>query len=392
MYRIGQEEINAVTKVLLDGHIWRHKENSESIKFESEFSAKIGSKYTVALTSGTGSLMSALNALGIGPGDEVIVPAYTFIATAVAPLAVGAVPILAEVDETLTISPEDVEKKITKNTKAIIPVHINGHPCNMDKIMEIADKHNLYVVEDACQATGGAYHDKKLGTIGNAGAYSFNYFKTITAGEGGAVVTNDPELYEKVKIYHDCGLNFFSPKQIVSVPFFAGFNFRISDLLSAVLREQLKKLDGILFDLRTRKKIISEALINGNGYRLSPMNDVDGDCGIKLGIYFNNHEHVKKVINALDSLGFKLKTECPYDTDKHVYTNWEAILNQRGANNRKLNPYTSNPVQYSKDMCPNTLIHLKHTLYIIMDPNMSLDETYSMAKMLSQAINMEVNR
>ncbi|HEY3417439.1 MAG TPA: aminotransferase class I/II-fold pyridoxal phosphate-dependent enzyme, partial [Armatimonadota bacterium] len=228
MYIMGEEEVAAVRRVIESGQLFRYRggEGGETDQFEKAWSEKIGVQHTVSLTSGTAALICAMVGLNIGPGDEVIVPGYTFMATAIGPLGVGAVPIIAEVDESLTIDPADVERKITPRTKAIIPVHMNGLPCNMDVIMAIARKHGIAVVEDACQADGGSYKGQRLGSIGDVGAFSFNHFKIIACGEGGALVTNDRVIFERALIHHDSGCVFRDHADQLGIPFFAGWNFR----------------------------------------------------------------------------------------------------------------------------------------------------------------------
>jgi dTDP-4-amino-4,6-dideoxygalactose transaminase len=227
MYIIGKEEIGAIKQVIESGQLFRYRggEGGETDKFEKEWSEKIGIKHTLAVTSGTAALICGMVGMGIGPGDEVIVPGYTFMSTALAPLAVGAVPIIAEIDESLTFDPKDLEKRITPRTKAVIPVHMVGLPCNMDAIMQIAKKHNLMVLEDACQSVGGSYKGKRLGSIGHAGVFSFNQYKTITCGEGGALVTNDGDIYDRALIHHDGGCVFRDHAAEIRPPFFAGWNF-----------------------------------------------------------------------------------------------------------------------------------------------------------------------
>ena len=196
MFRMGKEEVEAVGRVIATKELFRvNNACKEAEKFEEEWAQTIGTDFAILMSSGTGALISALVGMGIGPGDEVIVPGYTFMASASAVLAVGAIPVLTEIDETMTIDVEDIKKKISKHTKAIIPVHICGYPCNMDAICEIAKEHNLYIIEDACQADGGRYKGKRLGSIGDVGAFSFNYYKLISAGEGGALVTNNKLAY-----------------------------------------------------------------------------------------------------------------------------------------------------------------------------------------------------
>ena len=186
MYRIGEEEINAVANVIRNGQMFRclnpNAPVHEVLDFERDMKAYLNAEHYFLLTSGKGALISALVALGIGPGDEVLVPAYTYIATALSVLAAGAIPVIVDVDDSCTMSPAAVEAAITPNTKAIIPVHMQGMPADMAKLCAIAEKHGIYVLEDACQAVGGSFQGKKLGTWGDAGAYSYNYFKNISAG------------------------------------------------------------------------------------------------------------------------------------------------------------------------------------------------------------------
>ena len=194
---IDQREIDAVTAVLKSQKLFRFCEDSQVAVFEKEVAAYLGAKYTLMVNSGTSALICGLTGMGVGPGDEVIVPGYTYISTAAAVVGVGAVPIIAEIDESLGLDPKDVEKKITPYTKAIAPVYMQGVPGRIDALVEIARKHNLKIVEDCCQCVGGRYKGRYVGTIGNAGAWSLNYYKVITTGEGGLVYTNNYEIYEK---------------------------------------------------------------------------------------------------------------------------------------------------------------------------------------------------
>jgi dTDP-4-amino-4,6-dideoxygalactose transaminase len=198
MYRIGQEELDAVARVIETRALFKiNSKGQDAMLAEEEMKEKFGTSHALLMTSGHAALTSALIGMGIGPGDEVIVPAYTYISSAMAVVAAGAMPVIVEVDDTLTLSPKAFEMAITKNTKAVIPVHIQGFPCKMDEICEIAKKNAVKVLEDACQADGGSYHGKCLGTIGDAGAFSFNYYKIITSGEGGALLTDDKTVFER---------------------------------------------------------------------------------------------------------------------------------------------------------------------------------------------------
>ncbi len=372
MYRIGEEEINAVARVIRSGNMFKINDGLQEVKnFEEELCEKFNIGNTILMTSGKAALISALVGLGIGPGDQVIVPAYTYIATAIAVTAVGAIPVIAEVDETLTIDPNDVKKKITEHTKAIIPVHIQGFPCNLDAICETAKKHNIAVVEDACQSVGGSYHGKRLGTVGNAGALSFNQFKIISAGEAGALMTNDSTIFSRALIHHDSSAIAFFGNQLESneEEQFCGSEFRSNEITAAILREQLKRLDGIIADLRNNRKKITDGL--KDFFNFIPSNDNDGDCGTTVAFRFDNEEQTRRFAEISP-----VNICIPIDTGKHVYSNWTAIMNKKGAFHKNMDPFKMEANRelvpdYHKDMCPKTLDLLKRTAYLSVSPDLN---------------------
>lgn len=371
MYRIGQEEIDAVARAINSHDFFKiNRSGQEVLHFEEEWKQHIGASYALTMTSGFGAIVSALVGLGIGPGDEVIVPAYTYIATALAVTAVGAIPVIAESDESLTIDPTDVEKKISSHTKAIIPVHIQGFPSKMDALCALAKPRGIAIVEDACQADGGSFHGKALGAIGDAGAFSFNYFKIMTAGEGGAMVTSRRDIYERALIYHDsCAVAFFgSQLDGISEPLFGGTEFRISDITGAILREQLKRLPGLLKDLRARRRAVIDAV------RLDaiPSNDDEGDCGTTAAFRFGSAEEARAVQARCKEKGIYLVV--PIDTGKHIYTNWTQIMEKRGSWHPLLDPFKMEANRglqhdYTMDMCPKTLDYLSRTAYLMINPD-----------------------
>jgi dTDP-4-amino-4,6-dideoxygalactose transaminase len=285
MFRIGIEEIEAAKRVIEAKEFFKtNGVINETLNAEEEIKEKFGVSNAIIMTSGHAALSSALIALGIGPGDQVILPAYTYIATAMAVLEAGAIPVIAEIDESLTLSPEDFERKITENTKAVIPVHIQGFPSDMDKICEIAKRHGIFVVEDACQADGASFKGKRLGAIGDAGAFSFNFYKIISCGEGGALLTNNKSVFEKALIYHDSSAVAFFGNQLnnVETQTFCGTEYRTNELNAAILREQLKRLDGIIADLRKNKKYLMDKLSDCAQFIKS--NDIEGDLGTTLAL------------------------------------------------------------------------------------------------------------
>jgi len=375
MFRIGKEELNELAKVLETRSLFKVNSGlQESKHVEEKLRNVIGCKYPIFMTSGHAALTSALVAMGIGPGDEVIVPAYTYIATAMAVVAAGAIPVIAEVDETLTISPDDIEAKITQNTKAVIPVHIQGFPCNMDAIMALAKKYGLFVLEDACQADGGSYHGRRLGTIGNAGGMSFNYYKIITSGEGGALLTDDKTLFERALIYHDSSAVAFFGNQMdnFTTEAFCGSEYRSNELCAAVIRIQLDRLDGILADLRKNKAYLMNALADICSF--APSNDLAGDCGTTLAVKFEDEKSARMFATA-DGINGTL----PIDTGKHVYKHWTPIMEKRGAFHPLMDPFKMAANQgivpdYREDMCPRTLDILSKVVYVDIDPDWNMKQ------------------
>ena len=371
MYRIGQEEIDAVARAILSRDFFKiNGSGQEVLRFEEEWKAFTGSAHALLMTSGYAALASALIGMGIGPGDEVIVPAYTYIATALAVLETGAIPVIADTDETLTLSAEDTEQKITPCTKAIIPVHIQGFPSDMDGLRAVAARHGVRILEDACQSAGGCYHGRPLGSIGDAGAYSFNYFKIITSGEGGALVT----IHERALIYHDASAVAFFGSQLdgISEPLFGGREYRVSDLTGAILREQLKRLPSLRADLKRGQCTIAESL--AGILTLAPSHDFEGDTGTTLAFRFESEAETRRFAAKCAEGGIGLTV--PIDTGKHVYTNWTQVMEKRGALNPLMDPYRMEAnrgaaCDYTPEMCSKTLDLLARTAYLAVNPEWS---------------------
>ncbi len=390
MYRIGKEEIDAVARAINTKDFFKiNNSGNEVLKFESEWKEYANTDYCLLMSSGFGALTSALIGLGIGPGDEVIVPAYTYIATALAVTAVGAIPVIVDIDETLTIDANEIEKKISGNTKAIIPVHIQGFPCNMDAICNLAKKHKIAVIEDACQSIGGRYKGKFLGTLGDAGAYSYNYYKVITSGEGGALVTNNRKIYERALIYHDSSAVAFFGTQLdgITEPLFGGTEFRISDITGAILREQLKKLPDIIKDLHKNKFAVIDNLAKPE--LVAPSHDSDGDCATTLSLRFESAESCNTFAKKCEESG--MSVTIPINTGKHIYTNWTQIMEKRGALHPAMDPFKMKENQglqmdYSIDMCPKTLDLLSRTVYISIDPDWTDNDIQKVCKIINKAL------
>ena len=232
---IDKEEEQAVVNVLRSGNIAQGKVVED---FENQFANYIGTKYAIAVNSGTAALQIALMSAGIKPGDEVITSPFSFIATANSILFCGAKPVFVDIDEeTYNINPDLIKEKITNKTKAILPIHLYGNPCKMDELMEISKKHSLFIIEDAAQAHGAEYQSKKVGSIGDAGCFSFYATKNMTTSEGGMITTNSKDIFEKARLIRNHGSLIRYYHQIL------GYNFRMTEICAAIGIEQLKKLD-----------------------------------------------------------------------------------------------------------------------------------------------------
>ncbi|BAF58574.1 MAG: DegT/DnrJ/EryC1/StrS family aminotransferase [Firmicutes bacterium] len=248
---LGNEEIEAVVEVLHSGRLAQGRKVEE---FEEAFASYIGTRYAVAVNSGTAALHLALLAHGIGEGDEVITTPFSFIATGNAILFTGAKPVFVDIDEkTFNLDPDRLEEKITPRTKAILPVHLYGQPCVMDKIMDIAAKHNLAVIEDACQAHGAKYKGQKVGSFGT-GCFSFYPTKNMITGEGGMVTTNNKEIAEKLKMLRNHG------QKVRYFHEMLGYNLRMTDLAAAIGLCQLKKLEDFNAKRRSNAQDLTEGL------------------------------------------------------------------------------------------------------------------------------------
>jgi len=371
---IGEEEKIAVMEVLDSKALFRYYGPGGSLsktkKFEDEFAAYMGTKYALAVSSGTAALCIALKAIGIGSGDEVIVPGYTWIASALSVVACRATPAIAEVDRSLTLDPEDFEAKITENTKAVIPVHMRGISCKMDEIMKIAKDHGLAVIEDDAQSCGGEYKGKKLGSIGDVGMFSFQLNKIITAGEGGGLITNDKRLFERCVMAHDVATLREGPKvwwKFESEPVL-GLNYRINEISSAILIEQLHKLDKVLNTMRRNKERIKKEISDIHGMEFREIPDPKGDTGICLMFFLPTPEKAQRFAEALraeniDGPGYGTHVAyIPGKHDMHVYIYWDPLL------------------RYSEKMCPRTLALLGRSVHMDVSPLLTDDDVDSIVE------------
>jgi dTDP-4-amino-4,6-dideoxygalactose transaminase len=367
LYIVGQEEIDAIAAVIRSGALFRYGIGSECDRFERRYADYLGTGHVALTASGTYALTSAVVALGIGPGDEVLVPAHTYMATAMAVLAAGAIPVIVEVDESITIDPDAVEDAIGPRTRAVIPVHMWGSACAMDRIMAIAARHDLLVLEDTCQGIGGSYEGRKLGTIGHAGAFSFNYYKNMTAGEGGAVCTAEARVAERVKCAIDPCHFYWQGRSDQQKPF-AGNGARASEIMGAMLNVQLDRLPGMIEAMRAEKKQIlaGTAHLGNLGLRPSPMNSPDHDCAAQVMYLLPSEDAAERFAAVLPSV-------IAGKTGRHNYTEWDQILIGEGAAHAAMNPYNMAENRecrrsYAKDMCQRSLDILNRTIMVPTHP------------------------
>jgi len=273
--------------------IWKAKELEEAI------CQTFGCKHAQLVSSGTAALTAAMSALGIGYGDEVILPSFTFVASFEAVLSVGAVPVFVDVDDTLTLSPDAVRIAITSKTKCIMPVHMCGSMADMDALQEICREHDLLLLEDACQSIGGTYKGKKLGTIGDAGTFSFDFVKTITCAEGGVVMTNRDDVFINSDGYSDHGHDHKGADRGADLHPFIGYNFRISELHAAVGLAQIRKLDGFLSTQRKNHAALKNILSAVPEISFRRIPDAAGDSCTFLSWFLPTEDQARAVVAAL---------------------------------------------------------------------------------------------
>jgi len=304
--------------------VWKAKE------LETLICQDLGIKHAHLVSSGTTALSTALAAAGIGAGDEVIVPPFTFVASIEAIVLAGAIPIFAEIDETLTLSPEGIKAAITPKTKAVNFVHMCGSMGYMDEIKAICDEHNIILFEDACQATGATYKGKALGGIGQVGAFSFDSVKTISCGEGGAILTNDDAIYQNAHQYSDHGHDHIGLDRGAETHPIMGSNYRISEMNAAVGVAQWKKLDRILEIQRRNKKVLKEALSQYDEVSFRVLPDPDGDNAGFLSIIMPSAQRCEEVVKALGDEGVPAVFYW-YANNWHYFKNWTHIQQMKSA-------------------------------------------------------------
>jgi dTDP-4-amino-4,6-dideoxygalactose transaminase len=365
------KELIEAERNLQGPHLFRYynPRPSKVAAAEEAFSELIGTKHCLAVNSCTSALICAYRALGIGAGDEVIVPAYTFFATAATVVAANAIPVIVEVDDTLCLDPAAVEKAITKRTKAIVPVHMRGAPAQMDALLDVAQRKGLPLVEDVAQAGGGSFNGKRLGSLGTLGCFSFDYYKVHASGEGGFVTTDDEWLFTRAQSWHDtaaCWRPDRYGRERQSGELFCGENYRMSELQGAVALAQIRKTEVMLAGYRRAHRRIQDAIraVPGLSFRRVP--DESGDTCICLIAFLKDAETTRQAMHAMQDEGVPVGGI--YDKkvrDWHIYAYWDHIMEMKHAAPDGL-PWSGVPSgewpAYSKEMHPRTLDYLSRAL------------------------------
>jgi len=327
----GAEERKEVNDVLVTGILMRYgfdgprKGIWKSKELESAICARFGTEYAQLTSSVTAALTTAMAALGVGAGDEVIMPAFTFVASFEAVLSMGAIPVLVDIDESLTLAPDAVKAAITSKTKCVMPVHMCGSMADLDALKAICAEHKLILLEDACQSIGGTYKGKLLGTIGDAGTFSFDFVKTITCGEGGVVMTNNKEVFIKSDAFTDHGHDHLGIDRGADLHPFLGYNFRISELHAAVGLAQIKKLDTFL-ELQKRNNQILRSYIQQVpevSFRVVP--DPAGDSFSFLTWFLPTQAQTEKVMDAFKEAGILAGNFYWFANNWHYIRKWDHL-------------------------------------------------------------------
>lgn len=399
---IGEEERREVDEAVEARSLFRFYGFTPPQKartFEEEFQKFMGVKYALGVTSGTAALHVAINALGVGPGDEVILPAETWHSDYNAIIMTGALPVFCEINETFAMDPEDLRRKITPETKVVMPSHLSGTVANMDEIMAVAREHNLKVLEDSAEAIGATYKGKRTGSIGDIGIYSFQTAKMMTSGEGGCVITNDPALYERAIRFHDLGgvrPTFQTALGITDYPrggegtegdrggeTMLGLNYRMNEETGAVLCAQLRKMDTALANHRRMHQYVAAKLKDLPGIKLRPSNNPGGDIGLSLDLLLPTRDLRDKFIEAMTAenvpmgVGIQGTRNLPtmgYIEDKVApHPQWPSFNTPRGKS-----------MKYGAECCPRSVDLKNRYASLYIGPKWTEDDLHDVVSAITK--------
>jgi 8-amino-3,8-dideoxy-alpha-D-manno-octulosonate transaminase len=331
----GEEERKEVNDVLKTGILMRYgfdgarKDIWKSRELEKALCDRLQCGFAQLTSSGTSALTTALAALGIGAGDEVIMPSFTFVASFEAVLSIGAIPVIVDIDDSLTLDPESVKKAITPATRCIMPVHMCGSMADLDPILSICREHNLLLLEDACQSIGASYKGKFLGTIGDAGTLSFDFVKTVTCAEGGAVLTNSKTTYTHCDGYTDHGHDHLGNDRGAELHPFVGYNYRISELHAAVGLAQFRKLDTFLSIQKKNHHFLKTELANIPGLKFRTIPDPSGDSHTFLSWFLPSRELTEALVEELRSQQIFAGNFYWFEHNWHYIRKWEHLKKEK---------------------------------------------------------------
>lgn len=364
---IGLEEINAVTRVLQNRILYRHW-GIEVQEFEKAFAKRMGVPFAVAVNSGTTALLLALRALRVGPGDEVVIPAYSFIGVASAIVFAGATPVFCDVDASLTISIAALERLVRSQTRVVIGAHMKGSPCDIASLKTFCHKHSLELIEDVSQACGATFRGQPLGSFGRVGFFSLQHFKVITTGEGGVLTTSDDALFRQLVLLHDAAAPWVHPEWFLESQDTCSLNYRMSEIEGALGTTQLERLTNIILDMRVRRRSILQHLDDVSGFSLRLEHDSEGDIGTSLILILRDDLTPQSVFDALTMEGVPVGLLLQANReplDRHFCEGWGRIIGSKYLRR-----------EYD---CDQSRSFLSRTIEIPIDPHYSSDDLEQIA-------------
>lgn len=359
--------------------------------FEAAAREYYGVRHALGVNSGTGALITAVTALRIGPGCEVIVPAFMWVATVTAVVNANAIPVLCDIDDSFTMSTADLEKKITPRTRLIVPVHMAGAPSDMEAIMGIANRHGIPVIEDVAQCNGGSFRGKKLGTFGSIGMFSLQQNKNITAGEGGLVVTDDDAIFERLETTHDTGYRWVDGKPRTPSPEALGWGSgrRMSELIGAVASVQIRKLPSIVQRMRASHSRIKEMLNSIPGLSFRRLNDPEGHTGPFLIIVFDDERRAVATSRYLQENGLSSVSRLA-DYGLHIYSNITQLVRKvplsPAGNPWNLEANRESVYDYGKGACPVADELFARSILIPIPSNLTEEQERQAADLIKKAV------
>ena len=386
----GKEERKHVEDVLDNGVLMRYgfdgmrNGHYKAKEFEQKFANIMGTDYCQMTSSGTSALTVALASAGVGAGDEVIMPTFTFVASFESIIALGAIPVLCDIDDTLCLNPEAVKKAITPKTRVVMPVHMCGSMADLKPLRDICDQHNLILLEDACQALGGTYDGKMLGSIGDLGCFSFDFVKTITCGEGGALVTSNKNYAENADKFQDHGHDHIGSDRGAETHPFLGYNYRISELHAAVGLGQLEKFDQMIARQKSRYSILRDTLSSISEVTFRKVPHGAEESYAFLNFFLPSEELAR---NAHKAIGESGVDACFYwfDNNWHYYKKWEHLIEQKSLG-RLPSEIRANMKDFSKQDFSASDAWMGRTVSALIKVGWSEDEMQQRADKMKAAI------